>query len=552
MKLFIFLLKRAPGSIAVSVIAGIICGISNVVLLGFFTDALRNTGPANPTAILAFFGICVFLPVTRFVSENVLMRLSQSFLYSLQVRLSRQILAAPLIHLEELGVPRLLGALTEDIPIISGSVVLLPSVSINVAIIIAGLVYLGWLSSGVLAVMVGLMLVGIILYQIPTLKGFHYFRLARADSNTMLKHFRDLTAGTKELKLHRHRRHAFLTEVLESTAASLRKRNIMGMTLFSAAGSAGQLMAFLIIGLILFILPRFQEIDARTMTGYTVTILYLMTPLQFIMDTLPRLTRARVALGNIEDMRLTLVSRSENVAVDAPSDVDGYLDRLELIGITHTYTKDGGNETFTLGPIDLVLLPGELVFISGGNGSGKTTLAKLITGLYVPQAGEVRLNGRSITNETRESYRQHFSVVFQDFHLFDGLFGLGGCDLDEQVRKYLATLQLDHKVAIKDGMFSSTALSQGQRRRLALLTAYVEDRPVYVFDEWAADQDPLFKDIFYYKLLPELKAKGKTVLVVSHDDRYYDVADRVIKLDYGKIDHNGRSKCSAPEAAATN
>jgi putative ATP-binding cassette transporter len=464
--------------------------------------------------------------------------------------LSRQILAAPLRHLEGMGIHRLLVVLADDIPTISGTVILLPGMFINIAIIVAALIYLGWLSTSVLAITLGCMLVGLLIYQIPTLKGFHYLKLAHDDGNAMIKHFRSLTAGTKELKLHRQRRKAFLAEALESTAASLRKRNIAGITLFNIGTGAGQLLAFLFIGFTLFIFPRLQEIDSRTMTGYTVTILYLMTPLQIILDNLPRLARAKVALQNMEDMGLTLASGMEEPDPAIEPDSSSYFDQLELVGVTHTYNGAQGNESFTLGPIDLVLLPGELVFIAGGNGSGKTTLAKLMTGLYTPESGEVQLNGHRVTNDNRDFYRQHFSVVFQDFHLFDGLLGLAGSRCDEQVRAYLKKLQLDHKVEIKDGVFSTIDLSQGQRKRLALLTAYIEDRPIYVFDEWAADQDPLFKDIFYFKLLPELKARGKTILVITHDDRYYGVADRIIKLEYGKVEFDKRVKYSTPETAS--
>jgi putative ATP-binding cassette transporter len=172
----------------------------------------------------------------------------------------------------------------------------------------------------------------------------------------------------------------------------------------------------------------------------------------------------------------------------------------------------------------------------GGNGSGKTTLAKLLTGLYAPESGAIRMNGQPITDENREWYRQHFSAVFSDFYLFERLLGLEHSHLESQARRFLAQLQLDHKVEVQDGWLSTTALSHGQRKRLALLTAYLEDRPIYVFDEWAVDQDPLFKDLFYVQLLPDLKARGKTALVISHDERYYRVADRIIKLEYGKIE----------------
>jgi len=210
--------------------------------------------------------------------------------------------------------------------------------------------------------------------------------------------------------------------------------------------------------------------------------------------------------------------------------------RLELAGVTFTFRREAGEADFVLGPLDLELLPGELVFLIGGNGSGKTSFAKLLLGLYEPEAGEIRLDGERIDRAGRDRYRQSFSAVFFDFHLFDELPGGG---LDEEARRHLRELQLDGKVEIADGRLSTTALSQGQRKRLALLSAYLEDRPIYLFDEWAADQDPYFKEVFYRRLLPRLKAQGKTVLVISHDDRYFDVADRVVRLSEGRIVFDG-------------
>ena len=153
----------------------------------------------------------------------------------------------------------------------------------------------------------------------------------------------------------------------------------------------------------------------------------------------------------------------------------------------------------------------------------------------MPDTGEIRLDGKVVDDRHRELYRQLFSTVFADFYLFDRLVGLRLTDLDDRSQTYLDRLELSHKVSVRDGKLSTTALSQGQRKRLALLTAYLEDRPIYLFDEWAADQDPFFREIFYQQLLPELKQRGKTILVISHDDRYFHLADRLLKLDYGKI-----------------
>jgi putative pyoverdin transport system ATP-binding/permease protein len=133
---------------------------------------------------------------------------------------------------------------------------------------------------------------------------------------------------------------------------------------------------------------------------------------------------------------------------------------------------------FLLGPLNLSLRPGEITYVIGGNGSGKSTLAKLITGLYFPQSGTVSLNGVPVTDSNREWYRQHFSAIFTDFHLFESYLGFNHTTLDQEVESYLKQLQLDHKVQVKDGVLSTTNLSQGQRKRLALLTAYLEDRPM--------------------------------------------------------------------------
>jgi putative ATP-binding cassette transporter len=203
------------------------------------------------------------------------------------------------------------------------------------------------------------------------------------------------------------------------------------------------------------------------------------------------------------------------------------------------FTYDGGDPTtaaFSLGPLDFHVRPGELVFVVGGNGSGKSTFLKVLTGLYPPHQGEIWLGGPRVSDRTREWYREHFSVVFADCFVFDTLLGLSAAGTDVAASHYLQLLQLDHRVRLRGDEFSTTALSQGQRKRLALLTAYLEDRPFYVFDEWAADQDPQYKDVFYSKLLPDLRQRGKAVVVITHDDRYFHLSDRIVKLEEGRVE----------------
>ncbi|MBD0319758.1 MAG: ATP-binding cassette domain-containing protein [Gemmatimonadetes bacterium] len=160
-------------------------------------------------------------------------------------------------------------------------------------------------------------------------------------------------------------------------------------------------------------------------------------------------------------------------------------------------------------------------------------------GLYTPEQGELRLDGRAMGAADLQRYREHFSAVFADFFLFESLLGADLLNVDDSARHYLTALNLEHKVRVSGGVLSTVDLSTGQRKRLALLGAYLEDRPICLFDEWAADQDPHFKEVFYRRLLPELRARGKTLIVISHDDQYYDVADRIVHLDYGQVSFDG-------------
>ena len=383
------------------------------------------------------------------------------------------------------------------------------------------------------------MALGIISHQLPVKKAVKYFERAREMTDGVFKNLRSLVEGIKELKLHRRRRNAFYSELLEPRIRAMQQDHATGEIIWAAAGSWGQILFFIFIGLVLFVVPTLRPMNSMVLTGYTLTIMYMMGPLEFVLNFVPNLTRANVAMKKIDAITESLDEQFVTEAA-ADTEVKPSWNSLELAGIQHTYRRENEEAEFSLGPLDLSLRPGELVFITGGNGSGKTTLAKLLIGLYIPQQGEIRLDGQPITDEHRDNYRQLFSVVFSDFYLFENLLGLSDFNIDTKAQEYLAKLQLDRCVQIKDRTLSTLELSQGQRKRLALLTAYLEDRPIYVFDEWAADQDPQFKEIFYFELLSRLKEAGKTAIVISHDDRYYHVADRVIKLNYGLIEFDNR------------
>ena len=533
MELIRFVVRYSRRTAVLAILAGIIGGACNTALLAVITSSLRDpVNAARSYLVWVFIGLCIVLPLMRFFSEYLLLRLGQDALFEVRLQLSRQILASPLRRLEELGPGRLLATLTDDVPVITNALLNIPIISINLAIVVCSLVYLGWLSPLVFLGVLIFMILGVAAYQLPVAKAAVYLRRARDHMDVLLNHFRALTDGTKELKLHRQRRDAFIGDVRD-TAFNYRKETVFGYSIYLGAASWGQTMGFVAVGLLIFVLPSVYGTSMEVLTGYILVLLFMMTPLQVVMNMMAGLSRASIAIKKLDQLGLTL--RGYQAEPDAIKDQERFHGKLELIGVTHGYRREGEENNFTLGPINLTFNRGELVFLVGGNGSGKTTLAKLLVGLYAPESGEIRVNGTPVTDANRDSYRQLFSVVFSDFYLFEKLHGLDDQQLNQRAQDYLKLLQLAHKVGVKDSILTTTQLSQGQRKRLALLTAYLEDRAFYVFDEWAADQDPLFKEVFYLQILPELRAKGKTVLVISHDDRYYHVADRLIKLDYGKI-----------------
>ncbi len=535
MNLIKLLLEASWLQVAIAILTGLASGGCTARLIALINAAVE--GNFTDDLLWQFALLAIAVLVNSVISQLLLIRLSQDAVYRLRLRLSEGILSSPLGKLEELGVSKLMATLTDDVTTLSNSIYAIPFICVDIAVIIGCLLYLFLLSPRVFAFTIGFMMVGVGSIQLLINKAQVFLTLSRDEQDRLFQHFRGITEGIKELKLHLAKREEFLTEELQSSAKASRNYNISALSTFSISTGWGNLLFFTLIGLLLFTLPRLFDIKATVLSGYILTVTYCLLPMQSILDKLQQLFRAVVALQKIDKMGLDLGSQKSDIGMTRYSNV-GKFYRLELIDINHTYPGDVEDSHFTLGTINLTFHRPEIVFIVGGNGSGKSTFAKIITGLYIPEAGSIRLDGKVITDENREWYRQHFSVVFSDFYLFDRLLGVDNGDLDKQAKKYLEELHLDKKVKVKDGIFSTTALSQGQRKRLALLTAYLEDRPIYLFDEWASDQDPIFRDIFYQEILGNLKQRGKTVFVISHDDHYFHLADRVIKLDYGQVEYD--------------
>jgi putative pyoverdin transport system ATP-binding/permease protein len=535
MSLILYLIRNSRQTLFVAIITSVISGLSSAGLVALINQALGASPQRLIELGIKFLGLSVLVLVTRAVSSTLFMRLGQSAKATLRMSTIRRIGDASFQQLEKQGASRALSVLTDDLDTIVVFFVSLPNLAMQGAVIAGCLAYLGYLSWQILLFAVITVFIGSLGFHLANSRAEFHLRASRRREDDLIRHFRALFDGAKELKLHRQRKQAFIDETLATNVEAVRVQRTRGYVLYAAAASWGSFIFFAFIGCVLFLLTRFFPVSSHVMSGYAMIFLYMIMPIEGLLSALPTISSAKVAIERINQINEDLPPEQTLPAQQAMS-----FESIVLERVSHRYYREKEDEVFTLGPVDLTFKPGELVYLIGGNGSGKTTLAKMIVGLYAPEQGRILLNGEPVGEAERDIYRQHFSVVFNDFFLFDTLLGMNLDGLDSQAKSLLEYLHLDHKVKIENGVFSTTELSQGQRKRLALLVTYLEDRPFYVFDEWAADQDPVFKEVFYRRLLPELQAKGKTILVITHDDRYFHLADRYIKLDYGQVVEHGK------------
>lgn len=533
MNLIKYLYQQSWQMLLLGMFTAICSGVCAAGLVAVINNGIADSGRL-PMFAAAFFGLCLVYLAAKSCSEIVLLNLTQDTIYSLRVQLGHKLLATQPRKLQGMGKPALLAILTKDIETFTQAFQMLPLAIGNGVIVGVCLLYMASLSWQLFFLFAAVLVVCLVGYHLAEQRPLRQLVQVREKLDTVYRHLRGLIDGSKELQLNAARGSQFVDEVLAPSAMEFKQLFVRSIAGYAWLLNVGTILFYIVIGVQLFVIPLWLPQPLETRISMTLILLYLIRPISDLMNILPTLRQAGIALDKIHQLERDLAPVAAGLAEAAPFAGAGPL-LLELRGACHHYPGLSDDNPFMLGPLDLSVREGEILFIVGGNGSGKTTLAMLLLGLYEPEQGSIVLNGRAVTDLTRNSYRQYFSAVFADFHLFEQLPGPLSPELCARAEHYIALLEMGHKVTVRDGRFSTTDLSTGQRKRLALVSAYLEDRPVYLFDEWAADQDPVFKHVFYTVLLPELKARGKTVIAITHDDAYFGCADRVVKLQDGKL-----------------
>lgn len=514
------------------VVLSVFSALLSVAVLAFISQRLLAGGAELGMVLMQFALLLLALLATATGAQVTLHRLGHRMVYGLRRDLVRRVLATDIEQLEKVGGPPLLAALSTDTRNLTIAFVHLPELVYGAALSVAALSWLAWLSPALFAVTVvwlvatagmGIWLVGRI--------NFHVGKVREGDDH-LYQDYQAMIDGRKELALNRARAARFYQEEFDDHARAYRDHVTRADIFNGVAGNMANVLMLALIGVLFYLASGLGWASANTASVFALTILLLRTPLIGAVAALPTLLAARVSLKKLAGLQLAegntdFAPKGESLA--------GFK-QLSLKGACYRYPDQDGVAGFEVGPLDLTVKRGELIFVQGGNGSGKSTFARLLTGLYRPLQGALSVDGQPITEDNRVAYRQLFSSVFTDFYLFNRLLQGDGAEVRvDEVDDWLKTLGMQHKVRQADGRLSDIRFSQGQRKRLALLMAVMEQRDCLLLDEWAADQDPQFRQFFYHALLPRLQAQGKTIIAITHDDHYFDRADRLLKMDGGQL-----------------
>jgi putative ATP-binding cassette transporter len=531
MGLITYLFGRSWRAMSFVSLAALVGGLAGAALVAVIGKAVVAQGDRTWLGV-AFLGLCVLIVASRAWSEVGLLRLTQDMVLHLRLNLSRKLLATPQKRLNAIGKDELMVIVTRDIDVFSNAFQVFPRVLSNVVVLMACLGYIAILSWTVFVVVLVCMILCVGGYMLAERAPLKQLWLAREQTERVQRALRTLIDGSRELQLNAARTSHFLDSVLEKEARSYADLYTSSMARYAWTSNIGNVLFFQGIGAVLFVVPLFMPGIVAQSAQLTLVLLYIIRPIGDLMISVPPMRQAAISWNRVRQLEGRLTD--EQSGPRQPDPFGHGLETLQLRDVCHCY-QAGSDDRFILGPISIDIRRGEILFIIGGNGTGKTTLAMLLLGLFEPESGHIALNGVTVTDENRDNYRQRFSAIFSDGHLFEHLPVANSEEATAAATRYLRALHLPESVRISDGKFSTIHLSMGQRKRLALVSSYLEDRPIYVFDEWAADQDPMFKKVFYSQIAPDLKSRGKTIIIISHDDAYFGYADRTIKLDAGRL-----------------
>lgn len=393
--------------------------------------------------------------------------------------------------------------------------------------------YLAYLSVLLFFITLTVIIFGGFVYYASFRRNQFFLKAARAEEDKFVGLLTSLTDGFKEISIDRNKKKTLGEIKLGDVAKQSIDLNTKAFTGISLNQLIGQILFFTLILTVLLYSHSALGLSVTISVNFVFILMFLRSAIETTMVLLPSLYQANIAYRRIINLKNSLNKLPFESQGNTQSTFDNF-SKIILRQLVHSYPGNSNKEHgFNLGPIDLEISKGDVCFIFGSNGSGKTTLILLLLGLLKPSAGSIVIDDKVISKDNNEAFKMLFGVVFSDYFLFDQIFS--SAIQDATVNEYLEIFELSLKVKWINKAFTTRDLSMGQRKRLALISVLLENKPIIVLDEWAADQDPYFRKKFYEQIIPLLKGKGFTIIAITHDDKYYHLTDYLYKMQEGNL-----------------
>ena len=533
--LFRFIQREGTVKLKQLILLSCLGGLANTGLIALINKSASIASTGN-TAVWQFFAFIILLFIYLYAlrkssKENVIS--TQSLMHTFKIRIMSQVLKADLKTIDGIGRPWILQILVRDTQTVSQSILSIVQIAQSASTLFFLLIYIGFVSVPAFLIVLAASFLIFFLVSNRISKTTKAFSEAWHYEGESLKVLSDFMDGFKEIKMNSKRAAELSSEIVFGSRKS-KSMKIEAMFALVNATIAPQLFFYILVGIAVFVLPVLFKDYSNSVQSITTSIMFLVGALGGIVGNIPPLAQASASAEELlllEEKLNKIEISEENTAGDENFSA---MKSLELKNLVYQYDENRGDKSFSIGPVSYIFEPGKIYFVRGNNGSGKSTLIRLLIGLYKPTSGGIYFNGGLVSQPASPAYRNLFSVVFSDFHLFKRLYGIYTAD-DKVISAAIDLLGMSEKTKISDNSFSDINLSTGQRKRIALITAILEDRPIIVLDEWASDQDPEFRRYFYEFILPELKNQGKTIIAITHDDQYYSMSDHLIKIQNGML-----------------
>lgn len=542
-----YVAAHARTLVLLALLSGASAGVS-VLLLSFLNeraaDSVQQGGGMQ--AVIEGCVLLLAMMAVKALSAGIAAAFGSRLIAELRRDLSARFLA---LDVERLLTRRhaIFGALIEDVSQLAPLIQMAPQLLNNLLLSVLGIGYLVHLSPFLSAVVLPFIALSAALFFGTQRWTRGSFDEMRGADESLFGLMRTLVEGKKELTLVNARARHFENTQLAPAIERARKAQWTTGIRWGVVDACGEALSYAWV-LAAILAGALWLGESRTVIlQFVIAGLFLSGPINSLFDLGTSVSGGLASLRHLARIGLELDREIEPAPPEPPAVSDWQRIRLEGVGYAY---PDSNATGYRLGPLDLEISRGETLFIGGGNGSGKSTLLLLLAGLLTPTEGCLKVDGQPVEGIGITGQRRRCSAVFFDFMLFPHVIDADGEAADpEAVQSWLKRVDMESKVDYRDGQLSTVDLSQGQRKRLAFVQCCLDDRDIMIFDELTADQDRSFREKFYLELLPQLKRQGKTLVVVTHDDRYWHCADRVITLEYGRLREAAATQAERSQAS---